>query len=337
MSEHDLGLVGVSLHMENLRRQIRTMAQGDFPILIQGQSGTGKEMIARAVHACSRRAGREMVTVNCAAIPKQLEESEFFGHAKGAFTGADRPKEGLVSRADGSTLFLDEIGETSGDIQAKLLRVLDMGEFIPVGSTEARHVDIRIVSATNRDLEEMVDRGYFREDLFYRLKGIVLSTEPLHKHPEDIAVLVDHFVEGQAYDAGVRGVAPGAMRRLLAYHWPGNVRELRYTVDVLCMAAQGKREIDEATVRTILDLNVDPEAPTHDPYAEAKSRVLEDFDRRYFTGLLRECGGNVSQVARIAGMYRPSVQRKLVALEIDPSSYRPRRRSRHQGPEANAM
>ncbi len=336
MHDSDLGLIGVSAHMENLRRQIRTMAQGEFPVLIQGQSGTGKEMVARAVHACSRRAEREMVTVNCAAIPKQLEESEFFGHARGAFTGADKPKEGLVSRADRSTLFLDEIGETSGDIQAKLLRVLDMGEFIPVGSSEARHVDIRIVSATNRDLEEMVDRGYFREDLFYRLKGIVLETLPLHKHPEDIPVLVNHFLDGHAQEGAPREAAPAAMRRLLAYHWPGNVRELRYTVDVLCMAARGNNSIDEATVRAVLDLNVDPETPTHDPYAEAKARLLDDFDRRYFTGLLRECAGNVSRVARIAGMYRPSVQRKLAALEIDAAAFKPKRRSRDVRTEAGA-
>lgn len=317
-----LGLVGVSAYVRGLRQRIRAVAVGSVPVLIQGDSGTGKEVVAKAVHACSSRAGHAMLTVNCAAVPKHLEESEFFGHVKGAFTGAEGTRPGLVAQADGSTLFLDELGETSADTQAKLLRVLDSGEFYPVGSAECSKTDIRVVSATNRDLEEMVDRGFFREDLYYRLRGIVLHTEPLRRHIDDIAPLVSHFVRLSEDRYLPDRFTPGALRLLAEHAWPGNVRELRYTIDVLRMAAADRGEVDARVVRSVLDLNLDPDITAYEPYRESRTRVLEDFDRRYFAGLLSACGGNVSKVARTAGLHRPSVQRKLAALGLDASTYR---------------
>jgi len=330
--EGDLGLVGTSSYVRNLRRQIRMMAAGSFPVLVQGESGTGKELVAAALHHCSPRNGADLVTVNCAAIPKHLEESEFFGHARGAFTGADRSKDGLVALADKSTLFLDEIGETSADVQAKLLRVLDTGEFVSVGTTATRRVDIRVVSATNRDLEEAVERGYFREDLYYRLRGVVINTEPLRQHIDDVPALVEHFLGTQERPGLPDEIEEDALRLLMCYHWPGNVRELRYTVEVLCVASMGRDAIDGGTARTVLDLRGDEAPETPLVYSEAKERVLREFEWEYFSELLRVHRGNVTQVAKAAGMHRPNVIKKLRRIDLRPSEFRANgRRKRSKG------
>jgi transcriptional regulator with PAS, ATPase and Fis domain len=330
--EDDLGLVGGSPYLRGLRRQIRTMAAGDFPVLVQGESGTGKELVAAALHRCSPRGNRDLVTINCAAVPKHLEESEFFGHVRGAFTGADRSKEGLVALADKSTLFLDEIGETSADVQAKFLRVLDGGEFIPVGATARRRADIRVISATNRDLEEAVERGYFREDLYYRLRGVVINTRPLRQHVDDIPVLVNYFLNAQERLGLPRRIDDDAVRLLMSYRWPGNVRELRYTVEVLCVASMGSEVIDAGTTRTVLNLNAEEAAPPLMLYNEAKACMLREFEWKYFSELLRTSHGNVTQVAKAAGMYRPNVIRKLRKLGLHASDFRlSRRRSSRTG------
>ncbi|MBD3241356.1 MAG: AAA domain-containing protein [Chitinivibrionales bacterium] len=321
-ADDTLGFVGSSRYLQRLRDEIRTVAAGDFPVLIQGDSGTGKELVAVAIHRCSGRRERSMVVVNCAAVPHHLEEAAFFGHVKGAFTGADRAHEGLIAGAADSTLFLDEIAETSLEVQAKLLRVLDTGEYLPVGSSTMRQVDIRVVSATNRNLERLVAHGQFREDLFFRLKGMVLSTLPLRRHREDIAELVMHFLGEQEGDRVPSEITPSALALLRRYDWPGNVRELRYTVEVLCVASSGNRCIDEHTVERVLDLNVDEGLEGPAPYAEAKANAIGAFERRYFTELLRRCHGNVTRVAESAGMHRPNVARKLKTLGIRASDYR---------------
>ncbi len=321
-SDGALGFVGASKYLRRLRDEIRTVAAGDFPVLIQGDSGTGKELVAIAIHRCSGRNERQLVVVNCAAVPHHLEEAAFFGHVKGAFTGADKAHEGLIAGAAGSTLFLDEIAETSLEVQAKLLRVLDTGEYLPVGASAMRRVDIRVVSATNRTLERLVGQGHFREDLFFRLKGMVLSTLPLRRHSEDIDELVIHFLRQQEGDGAPSEITPTALDLLRRYEWPGNVRELRYTVEVLRVASSGRRRIDAQTVQRVLNLNVDSEHDAPAPYAEAKARVVDRFERRYFADLLRRYRGNVTRVAEVAGMQRPNVARKLKALRIRAADYR---------------
>ncbi len=319
----DLDLVGISDYVTALRRQIRTLGPGEFPVLIQGESGTGKELVAKAIHACSMRAAARMVTVNCPAVPRNLEESEFFGHVKGAFTGAERAKEGLVSMADGSTLFLDEVGETSADVQAKLLRVLDKGELTPVGATDPEHVNIRVVSATNRDLEQMVKEGGFRGDLYSRLKGVMLTTRPLREHAEDVPPLVHHFLAQPEGRQGVR-IGEQALGVLMAYQWPGNVRELCYTVEVLRVTAGLNGTVDERAVRELLSFNEEPVAVpgAARSYARAKEHALGVFDRDYFVRLLREHHGNVSHAAAAAGMHRPNLLRKLRSLGLNAGDYR---------------
>jgi transcriptional regulator with PAS, ATPase and Fis domain len=318
----DLGLVGGSAYMEELRQEIRRIAEGDFPVMIQGDSGTGKDVIAHAIHDCSKRSGKKMVIINCAAIPKHLEEAEFFGYAKGAFTGAVAMKEGIIETADNSTLFLDEVGEISQDIQAKLLRVLDSGEFIPVGSTTVKKVNIRIISATNRDLEDMVKQNTFREDLFFRLKGAVVTTIPLVQHKEDIPPLIEHFLKTQEDPKIPRLVSPVALEMLMDYGWPGNIRELKYTVEVICMASIGMKSIHEKTVRSVLKMNVAvPEQPL--TYKEAKAATLHEFETRYFTKLLNQFKGNLNQASKTAGMYRPNLLKKLKTLNISPNAFRP--------------
>jgi DNA-binding NtrC family response regulator len=322
----DLGLVGDSAYIRNLRQNIRRVAEGDFPVIIQGDSGTGKDIVAHAIHGCGTRNNRRMVILNCAAIPKHLEEAEFFGHTKGAFTGATGMKEGIIETADRSTLFLDEVGEISPDIQAKLLRVLDSGEFIPIGSTTVKKVDIRIVSATNRNLEAMVKDGTFRQDLFFRLKGAVIATSPLALHKDDIPLLVGHFLSLQEDPKIPRTISPAAVALLQQYDWPGNVRELRYTVEVICMASMSMNLVDEDTVRSVLRLNETlPEQVL--TFKEEKASMVHDFETMYFSRLLTRFRGNLNQASKVAGMYRPNLLKKLKQLGISQNAFRPQKKN----------
>jgi transcriptional regulator with PAS, ATPase and Fis domain len=322
----NLGLVGASSYLQELRQDIRGVAEGDFPVLIQGDSGTGKDIIAHAIHACGKRNGRRMMVLNCSAIPKHLEEAEYFGYAKGAFSGATVMKEGIIETADGSTLFLDEVGDMSPDIQAKLLRVLDKGEFVPLGSTAVRKVDLRVVSATNRDLEAMVKNQSFRQDLYFRLKGALIATQPLARHKDDIPVLISHFLSMQDDPKIPRHISPPALEILTNYSWPGNERELKYTVEVLCMASIGMKLIQEKTVRAVLKMN---ETVPHQPltYKEAKAAMMHDFETRYFSKLLTQFKGNLNQASKVAGMYRPNLLKKLKQLSISQNAFRPQKRS----------
>ena len=236
-------LVGDGPEMATLRGLIARVAPTGATVLISGETGTGKELVARAIHAASGRAGRPFVAVNCAGFPETLLESELFGHERGAFTGADRPRQGVFEAAHLGTLFLDEAGEMSLPLQAKLLRVLMNGELVRVGSTVARHVDVRIIAATNRDLERRVREGVFREDLYYRLAVVPIAVPPLRSRRSDIAHLVDHFLALVARDLKVapRAVSPAAMAKLLAYDFPGNIRELRNLIERAAILAAGPR------------------------------------------------------------------------------------------------
>jgi two-component system, NtrC family, response regulator AtoC len=235
------GIVGRSRLMQEVIRTAGLVAQSKSTVLVTGETGTGKELIARAIHAKSAEHDRPLIKVNCAAIPETLLESELFGHVKGAFTGATANKKGRFALADGGTLFLDEIATMSQTLQAKLLRVLQEREFEPLGSERSQRVDVRVIAATNRDLRQMVAEGRFQEDLYYRLHVIPISLPPLRDRREDIPVLVDHFVHKHAQRAGKRieRLADGVMPRLLAYDWPGNVRELENTIERAVVLSPG--------------------------------------------------------------------------------------------------
>lgn len=312
--ENTLGLIGSSPYLNRLRKTIRIMAEGDFPVLIHGPSGTGKEIIAKAIHQNGNRSSERMVTINCAAIPHHLEESEFFGFAKGAFTDARTSKHGILECADRSTLFLDEIGELSLAVQAKLLRVLDTGEFIRIGEVHPMKVNIRILSATNRNLEEMVATGMFRADLYFRLKGAMIITEPLSFHPEDIPALSRHFIA--ECDTG-KQLTQGALERLQRFRWQGNIRELKNTLQYIVTRSQSSHRITAEMVETVLGTAKENE---HTP--QPFSKVKEQFERDYFISLLRLHNGNISRVAREAEIHRPNLLRKLKELGISPETYR---------------
>ncbi len=315
--ENILGLVGCSSHIKELRKRIFQLGPGNFPVLIRGDSGTGKEVVAHAIHSCSTRQDRTMVTVNCAAIPKQLEESELFGHTRGAFTGAHTSKEGHISTADGSTLFLDEIGELSLEVQAKLLRVLDSGEFKRIGESLPQKVDIRVISATNRHLDKMVDTGEFRRDLYFRLKGAEIITLPLSDRREDIPCLIDHMIDKSLNMSNMKYITHDAMEVLKRYDWPGNVRELKHVVEYLCTIANNVTRIDSSIVESVL--NIAPsDAFWIPPYYEARKR----FEYDYFTKVLEHSKGNTAKAARIMGLQRPSLIRKLKDLDINPVNFK---------------
>ncbi len=323
VSETDtLGLIGTSQYIVKMRKKIRDLAKGEFPVLIQGPSGTGKEIIANGIHKCSTRRKNHIVTINCAAIPKDLEESEFFGHTKGAFTGAYRDKNGIIAAADNSTLFLDEVGELSLGVQAKLLRVLENGEFLRIGETEPRKVDIRIITATNQHLKEMVAQGSFREDLFFRL-GIILSTRPLQDHTEDIPPIVRYLIDVnvQKDTRYPNQITSEAMAYLVDQHWAGNIRELKQTLSLLCHTAIGKKRINMADVLTFFEKGDQP-INIEASYSDEKEKILKDFEIEYFTKLLKKYSGNISQAAKASGMHRPNLLKKLKSIGISADEFR---------------
>jgi DNA-binding NtrC family response regulator len=313
-------LVGNSTYMNDLRRKIRDLAGSEMPVLILGPTGTGKEIIAQAIHYHSPRANRPMMTVNSSAIPEHLEESEFFGYAKGAFTGALQPKDGILKCADGSTLFLDEVGELSLRMQAKLLRVLDGHDFLRVGDTAAQKVNFRLISATNRPLATMIHSGMFREDLFYRLRASSIVTQPLVNHREDIPLLVNHFLNAAgAAMARTFTLHDDAREVLVHYAWPGNIRELRNTVGALCGVALDTGVITRQNILQVLsEAQQEGSLPVR-PFSEAKM----DFERDYYRDLLMKFGGNISGASRASGIERAYFSKRVRALGLEKDLFRP--------------
>jgi two-component system response regulator HydG len=301
------------------------VAPTEATVLISGESGTGKGLLARAIHGASLRRARPLVEVNCAAIPEALIESELFGHEKGAFTGADRPRKGRFVIADGGTLFLDEIGELPMPTQAKLLRVLQDGQVQRVGSDHAISVDVRILAATNRNLEKMVREGTFREDLFYRLNVVAIEAPPLRDRVEDIPVLAQHFLSrfGEKNRKQVKGITPQAMDLLIRYGWPGNIRELENAMERAVILLQGEyvseRELPAATQGGTLQECAEGirsrEANTLQGAAGANT--LEDIERSTILQTLRELGGNKSEAARRLGITRRTLKLKLKKYESE--------------------
>lgn len=308
-------IVTRSAAMEELLAQARLVAQGDTSVLIQSGSGTGKELLARAIHRASPRRNAPFVPVNCTAIPEQLMESELFGHLRGAFTGAVQNHKGLFQAANAGTLFLDEIGDMPLSFQAKLLRVLQEGEVRPVGSTQSVAVDVRIISATHHDLDQAVSSGSFRQDLYYRLHVVMLQLPELGQRREDIPLLANHFLQQLArqHRKQVRGFAPEAMELLVSAPWPGNVRQLRNVVEQ-SVALSTTPIVPPRLVQRALREEPDQMLSL----ADARDR----FERDYLVRILRMAEGNVSQAARLAGRNRTEFYKLLQRHHLSPGLFR---------------
>jgi two-component system response regulator GlrR len=308
-------IVARSAVMQTVLETVSRIAQTESTVYIGGESGTGKELVARAIHLASNRKDKPFVALNCAALPETLLESELFGHEKGAFTGAIRTSKGLIAQAHEGTLFMDEIGDMPLSIQAKLLRALQERQFQPLGSERQVEVDVRVIVATNKDLEERVKQGLFREDLYYRIHVIPVLLPPLRERKEDIPVLVDHFLKkfGKQMNKKIRGLAPPAMQRLMLYNWPGNVRELENTIEyAVAMTTQ-----DIVAEDLILPGKLD-QAETLKPLKEAR----ELFEKNYLIRLLKLTQGNVSSAAALAGRYRADLYTLLKKYKINPVDFK---------------
>jgi DNA-binding NtrC family response regulator len=314
-------LVGMSRPMRELYGQMERVARAPVDVLIRGETGTGKELIAREIHRLSERCGGAFVAVNTAAIAGSLAESELFGHVKGAFTGADANRQGCFEQAQGGTLFLDEIGDMPLTAQTKILRALQERAVQPVGSSRVVPVDVRIITATHQDLEQAIAGGHFRQDLFYRIKGVELCVPPLRARHEDIVLLANYFLNRLADRLPeVPQLSAEAVGRLLTYAWPGNVRELEHTITSAATLAAGK-EIHAAdlrlpgTVAAAADHIAVAELMTL-PLTEAKDRLVESFERNRIAAALEKHQGNISAAARALGIHRQSLQQKMSQFGI---------------------
>jgi two-component system, NtrC family, response regulator AtoC len=313
------GMVGRSEPMRELFSRVGRIAGADGPVLVVGESGTGKELVARAIHAESPRAQRPFVAVNCAGIPEHLLESEFFGHVEGAFTGARRARRGLFEEADGGTLMLDEIGEMPAGLQAKLLRVLQDGRVRPVGSNREREVDVRIVASTNRDLQDDVASGRFREDLYFRLETFTLEVPPLRERGGDLDLLLAHYLNLHALRAGKKldGFTVGAMQRLQRHTFPGNVRELRNVVERAVTFATGPLVEEEDLpdrVRAAKGGDTARESGLPDGLLRPGDDMLptlREVERRYIDHVLDRVDGNKRRAAALLGIARRTLYRRL--------------------------
>jgi len=301
-------IIGDSPQMRELLEMITYVAPTEATVLIAGESGTGKELVAEALHVNSDRSGGPFIKVNCAALAESLLESELFGHEKGAFTGADRQRDGKFVQADGGTLFLDEIGETSQAMQVKLLRVLQEHELQRVGGEKTIHVDVRIIAATNRNLEEEVKAGNFREDLYYRLNVVTLQVPPLRDRQGDIPLLVRHFVEKFAAKNRrvVNGIVPKCMELLSKYPWPGNVRELENAIERGIILMRG----DELTEKS-LPLSVQRYTSQEEEHVVEQPASLFDLEKKLILETMEQTEGNKSEAARRLGITRKTLQSKL--------------------------
>jgi two-component system response regulator GlrR len=309
------GIITRSPRMEDLLRQAKLVADSDASVLIFGESGTGKELLARAIHQASRRSAKPFVAVNCGAIPGDLLESELFGHARGAFTGAVQAHKGLFQAADGGTLFLDEIGDMPLPLQVKLLRVLQEGEVRPVGSTQAIPVDVRVISATHRDLDSQRDQGLFREDLYYRLNVVSLKLPSLAERREDIPLLAAHILRrlAERYRKPAPTLAPDAMALLVAAPWPGNVRQL------LNLLEQSVALTTTPVIpATLVQAALKEDAAALVPFEEAR----KTFERDYLVRLLKITGGNVTQAAQLAKRNRTEFYKLLQRHRLEPGMFK---------------
>jgi two-component system, NtrC family, nitrogen regulation response regulator NtrX len=310
----EYAMVGASVAMRALRKQITVVAPTDGRVLISGESGAGKELVARAIHAQSRRAAAPFIEVNSAAIPEELIESELFGHVKGSFTGATAAKKGKFEIADGATLFLDEVSDMSPNVQAKVLRVLEEQRFEPVGSNTPVSVDVRVIAATNKRLDEEIEKGTFRSDLFFRLNVIPFEVPPLRERLEDVPLLIDHFNQhfAKAHGKKPKRFDAKAIEAMQRYSWPGNVRELRNTIERVMIMHQNHRV-------GVKDLPAfgDEEPPASSYRFPSFKEASDAYHREFIQRKLDEAGGNVSRAAELMGIDRSHLYRRMRALGIN--------------------
>ncbi|MGH9948762.1 MAG: sigma-54-dependent transcriptional regulator [Pyrinomonadaceae bacterium] len=307
-------MVGESIAMRALRKQIAIVAPSDGRVLISGESGTGKELVARAIHSQSKRKALPFVEINSAAIPEELVESELFGHSKGAFSGATTAKKGKFEIADGATLFLDEIGDMSPRVQAKVLRVLEEQRFEPVGSNKPVKVDVRVISATNKPIGDLIENGNFRHDLFYRLNVIPFQVPPLRERTEDVPLLLDHFNRRFSADNGKRPktFTNDAVERLQDHFWPGNVRELKNTIErVIIMNSKVKIGADD-----LPELGIAGEQPASSFRFPSFKEATDAYQREFILHKLTEFDGNVTKAAEDMGVDRSHLYRRMRNLGI---------------------
>ncbi len=312
--EYESALLGDSAPMRRLREEITRVASADARILITGENGTGKELVARQIHRLSERGTSRLVEVNCAAIPEDLIESELFGHVRGSFTGASEDRRGKFEEADGATLFLDEVADMSAKTQAKVLRALQEGRFTRVGGTRLIESDARVLSATNKNLADEIRRGAFREDLYFRLAVIPIDVPALRERTDDIPLLAENFLREASARFGrkPKSLSPAAVEALQAYRWPGNVRELKNLIErlmILSPSEEVRREDLPAEIRDAIGEAIVPGAPLRD--------AREDFERRYILAALRRNRGNVSRTADALDLERSNLYRKLKAYGIE--------------------
>jgi two-component system nitrogen regulation response regulator NtrX len=307
-------MVGASRSLAQVRRMIEKAAEVDSPVLITGENGTGKELVARHVHYLSKRKSESLVIVNCPAIPEHLFESELFGHTRGAFTGADRDRTGRFERANGGTIFLDEIGDLPLALQGKLLRVLETGEFEKIGSDETVSVDSRLLAATNCDLEKMVAEGRFRQDLYYRINVLNIAVPPLRERADDIPLLLEHFLKaadvGEEYE-----FSPDAVGVLASHDWPGNIREFRNVVQQVIVGCE-PGDVGADDIRRVMNLQKAGETEIADESENRLTAAVRHFEVGYLSHLHRKHRGNIAAMARELNMDRGNLSRKLKQLGI---------------------
>jgi two-component system response regulator AtoC len=300
------------------------IANFDFTVLIYGESGVGKELFARAIHEASQRRNNVFLPVNCAAISKDVMESEFFGAKKGVYTGAENDRPGILELADGGTVFLDEISELPLDLQAKFLRFLQDKEVRRIGDVSAKKVDVRVIAATNKDLKELVNQGKFREDLYYRLEGIKIEIPPLRERKEDIPILAYYFLEefNKKYSTDVKGFSKDALEALINYSWPGNVRQLQNVVNEACIIAFAKGQFIELNHLPKEITGIEDKHAMIFDYNLAKKMNDTNFTTKYLRNLLSFTKGNISQAAKLANIERQSLQKLLKKYNVDPQEFR---------------
>jgi DNA-binding NtrC family response regulator len=303
------GIIGTSRVMQQVVQTARQVAMSDIPVLILGENGSGKELIARGIHNNSRRRKERLVILNCAGLAESILEDELFGHERGAFTNAISAREGRFEHADGGTIFLDEIGDMPAPMQAKLLRVLENGEVVRLGSNEARKVDVRVISATNRKLEEMVAEKHFREDLYFRIKGITIQIPPLRERREDIPLLIHYFIQSasEKYKKPIESIEPDAQQVLMSYSWPGNVRQLANTINTMVVLSDGSK----LTVNS-LPPDLRPEGAVSPGGMDNLAGIrLEQIEKEAISNTLKMTNGNREHAAKLLGIGERTLYRKI--------------------------